>query len=175
MRRIETAEQKERKHKRNVMILSVFMLAILVFGTVGYAFSYAFIGNGSSRSSHAGTSVVIGSTTVPLINSRKTVSEINVTSFVTPGTYSRKPLYIVSTNNRIISELASTIGQYSERVQEACYGSCNKNLPIKNCTSGENIIIWKDSQTNNVYQNNSCVFIEGDMRAVDAFIYHTIK
>jgi regulator of sigma D len=54
-------------------------------------------------------------------------------------------------------------------MQEACYGSCERNLPEKNCT--ENIIIFKDSKENSVTQQDKCVFIEGDLRTVDAYIY----
>jgi hypothetical protein len=84
--------------------------------------------------------------------------------------YYSKPLYIDTENDIIYGEIASTLGRYSERVQYGCYGSCeNSSYPEKTCA--DNLIVVRQSNQNRVYQNNSCVFIDGDMQAVDAFLY----
>ena len=66
-------------------------------------------------------------------------------------------------------EISLSLGRYTGRIQEACYGKCDKDLPEKDCT--QNLIVWKDSAENKVYSQGKCVFIEGDLRAVDAFLY----
>ena len=89
------------------------------------------------------------------------------------ASYSGMPLYVVSDNNAINSEIYNILGRYASRVQSACYGPCDKDLPEKDCT--ENMIIWSDSAENRIYQEEKCVFIEGDLRTVDAFLYKILK
>jgi hypothetical protein len=33
------------------------------------------------------------------------------------------------------------------------------------------MIVWQKGAENKVYQKDNCVFIEGDMKAADAFLY----
>jgi hypothetical protein len=81
-----------------------------------------------------------------------------------------KPVYISADNSEVFQELASALNTQAERVQRACYGSCeNDDLPEKSCN--ENVIVWTKNETNRVYVKDSCVFIEGDTRAVEAFLY----
>jgi len=96
------------------------------------------------------------------------IENIPVDISLTPESYLGGNIYIESDNQGILQELASTIGSFS-RLQEACYGKCEENLPEKTCD--DNLIVWKESAENKVYQENNCVFIEGDISAADAFIY----
>jgi hypothetical protein len=83
--------------------------------------------------------------------------------------YQGKTLYLAVENPGIEAELRSTIGVFSDRIQLACYGSCELDLPEKDCSA--NLIVWTDGVGGQVTQGEGCVFIEGDLRAVDAFLY----
>jgi hypothetical protein len=173
MRKIGTEKEIERKKKRNTIIISIFMLGVLIVGTVGYGLVYNQ-GNSDNgqQNTVADNAVSIGNQLFYLSHSRTEVAEIPVTISKNIESYSNLPLYISSSNQGVIIELASTIGRYSWRVQEACFGSCEQDLPEKTCT--DNLIIWEESEFNNVYQEQNCIFIEGDTRAVDAFIYNIL-
>ena len=96
--------------------------------------------------------------------------EVNITHNI--GNYFSKVLYIDSESDAIWQEIASNLGRYAERVQLACYGECERNLPEKDCS--ENIVVWRDSIESVVYQQENCVIIEGDLMAVDAFLYRVL-
>jgi hypothetical protein len=64
------------------------------------------------------------------------------------------------------------LARYASRFQEACYGECEKDLPEKDCS--EKLIVFRESEVKKVYEEGSCVIIEGDMVAVDAFLYRVL-
>ncbi len=185
MRGIETQEEIKKKERRRARFFSIFMLLILVGSTIGFAFFYSPTGqNQKSNQGNANQedeeffqsgnawNVNIGGEIFSFANKPSEVRDIEVeTSFVI-GDYTNRPLYIDASEAAYI-EIGSTLGRYSERTQKACYDSCNNSeLPEKNCT--ENLIILESSQENKVYQNDRCIFIEGDIKAVDAFLFKTL-
>jgi hypothetical protein len=181
MRKIGSQKEAEEKRKRNTLILSVLMLLVLVGGTAGYA----FISNPGSENSNTpledndGSSiarfvgnrwiVTVDGMDLSFANSPESVANISVDTTSTITNYKGLSLYVVSDNNAINAEIASVLGNYASRVQKACYGPCEEDLPEKDCS--ENLIIWRDNPQNRVYQEENCIFIEGDLRAVDAFLY----
>ncbi len=184
MRRIETKEENERKRKRNVKILSLTMLFLMVFSTLGFAFIFNPSSNsGVNQDSGEQTQLPqdnvrktgkinfqYGGQYISLISSYEDVENITVEIDKKPEDYSGSVLYIDAKNQGILQEIAITMGRFSSRMQEACYGVCEENLPERNCTDG-NLIVWRESSEGRVYQEDMCVFIEGDMAAADAFIY----
>lgn len=183
MRKIESSEEIERKEKRRNKILTFFMLGILVLSTLGFAFFYNSSGtedsgqnndansngrprveqNGDRWSTRFGEQVLIFSTSPDI------AKNISANFSLTLSDFQSSPLYLFIKNDGIKAEIGSTLGLYTQRVQEACYGKCEDNLPEKNCSS--NLIVWKESGENRVYQEEKCIFIEGDIRAADAFLY----
>jgi hypothetical protein len=177
MRKIGNEESLAQKKKRNTLYISIFMLAVLVLGTVGYAFaSYEGTSNNGQSQQSVGAdgrfSVVFGGQTFYLTSSLEEVKNVSVNVSLTLNNYAGKPLYISSGNGAVLSETYQIFSKYSSRIQEACYGPCEKDLPEKTCS--DNLLVWKDSEENRVYQEDNCVFIEGDLRAVDAFIYKLV-
>ena len=178
MRKIGSEKDIERKKKRIVSIFAVFMLAVLIGGTVGYGFLF---NPGTTPNDNTnieeGTVINVGNQwaaniqgqTFYFSNSPESVKNISVNTSSDLYTYGGKTLYISSNNSAVINEIGLTLGRYASRIQEACYGPCSENLPEKNCS--DNLIIWQDNPLNKVYQEESCIFIEGDLRAVDAFLY----
>ena len=177
MRKIVSEEERQKHANRKKSILTILMLIILLGSTAGYAFlSYTSTdsqNNVPTQQTGAGWPFIAGGNTLYLKNSQEGVQNISVSIYNNFGSYSGKPLYIASDNSGITSEIANTLGLYTYRVQEACYGPCTRDFPEKDCS--ENLIVWKQSDENKVYQNNSCIFIEGDIRAADAFIYKILS
>ncbi|MBX4212323.1 hypothetical protein KW787_02605 [Candidatus Pacearchaeota archaeon] len=171
MRSIETREIVEKKEKRRARLISALLLLILVGSTAGYAFLSNTATNTSTpaeqnpngqwSASFEGQDLLFSSSP----NSTKDIQA----PYITINQYAGKPLYIVSDSEAISNEIASTLGRYTSRVQKACYLNCKEDLPEKDCT--ENLIIWNQSEDNKIYQQDSCIFIDGDLRAVDAFLY----
>lgn len=185
MRKIGSQKDVEEKRKRNTLILSIFMLFILVGGTAGYAFisnpSPASDTNLEDNSVDSSTARLVGNRWVinsdgkefSFANSPESVTDISVDTTATLLSYRGSPLYLVSDNAAVNSEIATTLGTYASKVQTACYGPCEEDLPEKDCS--ENLVIWRDNPENRVYQEENCIFIEGDLRAVDAFLYKVLK
>lgn len=177
MRKIGSEHDKEKKRKRNNLILSIFLLLILVGGTAGYAFitnpsSTPPAENPSGQQSGGRWTVPVDNQPLSFTHSPEEVHDVPVDLSLSRSSYLGNSLYLTSSNPSINSEIASTLGIYASRVQPACYGACDEDLPEKNCA--DYLIVWKDSTENKVYQQQNCVFIEGDMRAVDAFLYRVL-
>lgn len=183
MRRLETKEEQEKGQKRRSRMFGMFMLLIMVLSTVGYAF-VTFQENRSSTNSadsqlqeqDANSRWILDyqGQKLSLSSSKESVKNISVASFLTINNYIGNPVYIdYGNNSAVLYELSLNLGNYADRVIPACYGKCELNLPEKNCT--DYLIVYNQSNKNRVYQQENCVFIEGDIRAADAFIYTTFK
>ncbi len=181
MRRIGSEHEIEARRKRNAKIIGLFILFVLVIGTVGYGFfsnpansqgevpTDSGVENGQVMGVNGRWIANVNGQTLYFTESPASTENISVILSSDIAAFAAQPLYISSDNTAVINEIATTLGRYTGRLQQACYGTCEKDLPEKNCT--ENLIVWKDSSTNRVYQQDKCIFIEGDLRAVDAFLY----
>ncbi len=175
MQKIKTREEIEKTRVRNSRIATIVMLGLLVVSTLGYAF---LSGTGSNSSSPASNpaqnqngfyNLNIGGQQFSFRNSPESAKVVPVNISMTLSDYNKKPLFVVSDSDLIDSEITSTLGQYTERMQKACYGKCELDLPEKSCL--DNLIVVNSSAPRGVYQNQSCIFVNGDMLSVDAFLY----
>jgi len=181
MRKIISAEEREKQTKRRIRILSIFMLVIMGVSSIGYAFlSGDQPGGGEGKNTDSKVKDMGGfwlyeenNEQFSFRTSPENAKNVSVNVYFTIENFYNRPLYIVSDNEAIGYEISSNLGRYSSKVQSACYGPCEKNLPEKNCT--DNMIVWKDSAENKVYQMESCIFIEGDISSADAFLYKMFK
>lgn len=175
MRRLDSEKEREEKRKRTITIISLILLGIMVISSAGFAFM-------SSNESPEESQIDPNGRWVKEVNGKKMsfqyapeeVQNISVSPFVKKAqTYVNQPIYVSIKNDLISREIASTLGLFASRMQRVCYGECTENLPEKNCSeeSNEKVIIWIDSEKQDVSETNGCVFIEGDMRSVDAFLY----
>jgi len=176
IRKIETAEEIERKRKRNNLILSIIMILILVFSTAGY-FSLredtSTSSGGSDNVQNVGDAWIItyGDQTIRVSSSPESAQNTSILSLKTIDYYSGKTVYVASDSDAGFYEIASTVGRYTGRMQQACYGECEKNLPEKNCDDTMIVIRTNLTEKGRIYEEDNCVFIEGGLDAVDAFIY----
>jgi len=175
MRRIETPEQIDRRKKRNARIGSIIMLLILVVSSLGYAFmssdSESNTGGGSGKAYGVGDrwAIDMNGGTIYFAYPPENLTDIIVDTNLSLQDYYQKPLYISSDSALVGSEVSYSLGKYVERVQSACYGNCSLDYPDKDCDS--NLIVFKESNQSRVFQKQNCIFVDGDLRAVDAFLY----
>lgn len=189
LKKIETQEDRDRKAKRNKIIISVVMVLLIGLSSLGYAI---MSNNGSS--SNGNSDVIqygglqfqkyngVWATTIsnkPIyFNSLPTeMQNVSISGNYSLGDYYQKVVYIVNLNSAANS-LYSTLnpGTFSLRIQEACLSKedCkNKDLPIKNCTN-DYIFVFSATNSNltSVYKEDNCVFISGDLfKGVDRLLY----
>jgi hypothetical protein len=168
MRKIENKSDLEKKQSRRNMWLSLFMLALLLFSSAGYAFISG--DKTSSKTNNLDSNqILVGQTVVALSNSRLQTQNVSININKDLSDFLART-YVDDGSEIVPYEIMATIGQVSEKIQPACYGNCSRNLPEKTCN--DLIIVWnKTSDENKVTQNQNCIFIDGDQRAVDAFLY----
>ena len=180
LRKIPTEEEKrkeERRKKRNMIILSVLLIGILVFSTAGGFFSGIGDESGNGADGSAEGVQQVGDEWVLNANGQvfrfgSSPEDARNVSIQIKSSFSDlygKTLYVASENDAAYYQIYMNLGNYLERVQQVCYGNCTKNLPEKNCST--TMIVFKQSSEDKIYQEEGCVFIDGNLRTVDAFIY----
>ena len=184
IRKLETKEESERKSKRNTLILSILMIGILLFSTAGY-FSLGddTTAANSKNVENIGDSWILRyqGQTFRVTNSPEDGQNVSILTGANIEKYSGKTVYVSTENDAQFYEIYSTLGAYTGRMQQACYGACDKNLPEKNCTDTMIVVrSLNDSSSlktgqGKIYEGNNCVFIEGGMTAVDAFLYKIFR
>jgi hypothetical protein len=173
LRKIESQAELDRKSTRRTRILTTVMLLILIGSTFGAYFGFREQDNTESNSGiqNLGNEWAINFNGEQLLFS----SPPNVTKDAIFSisydlqSYYQQPIYVSSENRAFSYEIGSTLGRYSSRIQEACYGNCTEDLPEKTCD--ELLIVVRENNENKITQNDNCVFIDGDIKTVDAFLY----
>jgi len=183
MKRIQTAEMKDRKSRRNNIILGIILIALLVIAPIGYSLM-----NNSEKSNSKVKEVGLdfykeGGLWKTIIDGQvfgfqylpSEVVNVSVGGFYSLGDYASQPLYFVNVNEAA-PEILNNLQRYVMRYQEACLNEslCGEDLPLKDCSS--NVIIYNEGNDTKVYKNESCVYLVGDATmAADAFIYKILN
>jgi len=182
MRSLVGREEHENKQKKKGKALLIFMLGILVLSSVGYAFLSGPGGDegsqdvsndnldGINQDIDGRWSAQYGNQELKFVYAPDYVKDVEVNISSGINDYYQQIVYVASDYEVVSDEITSTLGLYTSQIKPGCYGSCEKNLPEKNCSSL--LIVWNQSASENkVYQDEKCVFIDGDLRSVDAFLY----
>jgi len=188
MDKIKTKEDVERGQKKLKILVGGFLVFLMVFSTAGYAIFLGGYGGGKTGTSnqdsdgnlvqngliHNGQYWVLdtGNSQFYFVNHLDSVKDIPVDINLNANSYIGSPLFLVDLDSTGLSIVSTNLGRYASRVQTSCYGPCEEDLPEKNCT--ENLIIYRETEEKRVYQEDKCVFIEGDIGSVDAFLYKTL-
>ena len=176
MRHLETQTQREEREKKRGRFIGYFLLAIMVVSTAGYALlSYASTTPAPSTApdAYGRSPISVNGQTLYLTYPSKDLINISITINTSLRDYVGNPLYVSTENPTILYEISSTLGKFVSKMQEACYGPCTKNLPEKNCT--QPVIIVNESEELKVSQEDQCIFIQGDLRSADAFLYRILS
>jgi len=187
MRQIISKEEKDKKAKRNHLIMGLILIVVMALGTVGYAFSERSSGGSSSKIKYNGIEFVktdnywnfnLQGQNFVTEYSPEEVKNISFSSNLLLQNYAGNPFYISSDFTAPSAEIARNLNPFVLRVQNACLpeDNCIGNLPNKNC-SFDNIIVIKEpkNETEKIYQEENCVFIvsslENQTRYADAFLF----
>jgi len=177
-------DEKEKKEKRDRIVIGSVLIAILVFSTAGFAFfSVINLDKGEEREYNGIKFVVRGDGLWHfLINGQEfstaynpeQTKNISIEGEINLQNYYKKPLYFShDSDEQGVSEIVRNIERYAERVQLACIEQCEENLPVKSCE--DNVIIIKAGNETLIKQENNCIYILGEqnelIRAGDAFIF----
>jgi len=189
MKAIESKEAKEKRAKRNQLIVAVVMAAILLVSSLGYSF-YSKEDTDTKRVKYGNTIFLLNEngfwqTTINELDftTRFNPSElenISIPLFISSNSYLNKPLYLVSESaqeKEAVTELARSLGYFSSRMQPSCVEGRQcliEDLPVKNCS--DNIIILTEKNKTKIWKEDNCVFIESEdlVRAADAFIFKVL-
>lgn len=179
MERIKTAKMREKKDRKNNIILGGVLIALLVIAPLGYSL---MSGEGSDNSkvkergyefykTNLGWTTVIDGQQFGFRYLPSEVSEVSVEGIHDLGSYVNQPIYFVNFNDAAL-EILNNIQGYILRYQEACLEEegCKEGLPVKDCSG--NMIVYEEGDDTKVYKNESCVYLVGDaVMAADAFLY----
>ena len=179
MQKIMSQKEIEIKQKRNKRALGIFFIVLLVLSTAGFALTgISNSNNNAGTQSNEGQfngqywTYNLGGQEYYFSNNLDEINFESVEISRQISSYYGKSLYIDAENPEVLREVANNLGRLASRFQEACYGECERDLPEKDCS--EKLIVWKNSGENKVYEEQNCVFIEGDLNAVDAFLYRVL-
>lgn len=177
MKKIKSQEERDAEDKRNRLIIGIVMIGLIVLSTLGFAVSN-FSGSTSSNTNQDvyfdGSNWIysVGSTEYKFKNSVDEVSDVVLNFNKNLGDYAGQELYVDSLDSASLIDISQTLGRFSGRLQEACYGNCERDLPERDCSV--NLIVVKESSVKRVYQEDNCIFIEGGIESTDAFLFRIL-
>lgn len=186
IRRIETQADIEKRETRKKLIIGIILVGVMILSTAGFA----FLNNPSTDSTlitenYNGYEFFLNNNGLWQTQIQGQPFQFqfspNETSTVDLqgidfSFYSGKPLYFISENPEASDEIVSNIGRFLPRAQNACLQgqNCTEDLPEKNCTL-DNIIIIKESNESSLIREDNCIFIQGPyadlVKWSDAFLY----
>lgn len=192
MKKLTTKKEELRREKKRNFIITT-LLAIILLMSIG---GYSFIGKNSS--SNTENSIIYNGLNfynsndywisnknkfrIVLKNNPKELENIIIPDSIKKiENYYGRPLYIYSQDLNAKQEIFNNLNPENnivQRIQETCIKeeACEKDLPIKDCSN--NIIILKKSKNPKIYQQENCVYIEGNSTELtkmsDKFILYLI-
>lgn len=186
MRRIASKEEKDKKDSRNRVIIGLILVALMVFGTAGYAF-YSKTDNTIEKKTEGGVEFISNGAGmwefevqgVKFLTQYTLEDTRNVSVFVfkTITDYSQRPLFFLD-SGVAREELTRNLRSVVPRIQDGCIKDyedrCEENAPIKEC-SIDNVLIIEDSEEIKISQEENCILIQApydeQLRVADAFLF----
>jgi len=194
MRKIISKEEKDKKTRRNQLLIGGILILIMLFGYGAISLNNKEDTTEEDRIKYNGIDFIkdnsgywnfaIQGQQFIIINNPENISKINFLSTLNLNYYSNKPLYFVGDIGEGSSEISRNLAnRFVLRIQQACLEEkeCKGNFPIKNCSS-DNMIIFKEISNNEtennvtetMYQEENCVFIfskyENQSKYADKFL-----
>jgi len=189
MKKIISKGEKDRKIKRNQLLIGLVLIVLMVLSTLGFALTGRANNEDSDKIEYQGVvfirdsgfwfSEIKGKNYMTTYNAKE-VENFSFPSYLTVENYRNKPLYFVGDLGDSTSEIARNLNDIALRMQSACLSeiNCSENLPVKNC-SDDNIIIMREpseDEEESIFQEENCVFIIGSYqnqtKMADAFLFH---
>ena len=174
MRKITTKHTSKKKDRIKQLMVGGVLIGLMFLSVLGYAF------RGQEDESEGSEKVIYRG--VEFFNQNgiwvaqknnyqftfkynpNQIQEINTKELKYLNNYLQKPLYILSENEEVTSEIYRNLfyqNQIVQRVQFACLNKkdCEEDLPVKTCEN--NFIIVEENEIIDIVQQENCVFIRG--------------
>ncbi len=168
------------KSKRK-LFLSLFIVFIMVSSTLGFIYGFGQGGNGVSSSKkyngYTFTQTQSGwSTYIPRLNSYQSFNYLpNEVENIGSVNIESDFVYIVDNGNIEYSNRLKNILTYSGIVSQTASFDKDSTLPLVDCTSNFPVIVLnKESQTTEVYKENNCIFVNGNLNKGVDFLAYTV-
>ncbi len=167
MKRLVSKGERERKAKRNQIIVGIVLVFLMVLSVLGFALQ----GNSGNQEEDK---IVYNGFEFKYIDGfwrignfafRYNPEQVPEIGFgLRDATfYQGLPAYIYSENGETEIEIKMNLELIAERVQRACIDEqgieCSEEFPVKTCE--DNFIIIKEGNNTRIIQDNNCVYIEG--------------
>src|SRR3989344_2176004 len=182
MNKIRSLDEIARGEQRRKKIGGIVIITLLLLSTIGFALSIVGFGSNNSTPGDVQGFSFNGQYWVYTAGSQKYyftnhVNEVNL-SLVninkTLTSFSNKQIYVDAINNIELQELYNGLGTHATKINEACYGKCTRDLPEKSCLSIEPLIVIRQNEIESVTEQDNCIFIEGNLKTIDAFLYKVL-
>ena len=181
MKKIITQEEKDRKNKRNQIIVGVTLVSLIILSSLGYAIMSRSEDTTILKEKYAGLTFqnINGYWTTFVAQKQlyfnklpEEVLNVSIEGQYSATDYAGQTIYLVNSNPATVT-LTDFLSTLALRIQEACLEGqecINSELPVKTCE--DNMFVFKESNETKVYKTQNCVFIEGNhYDAVDRLIY----
>ena len=180
MKKILTREERDKKVKRNQLIIGGILIFLMIFSTVGYALTEDDEDE-SQKIEHRGIDFlwedgfwrfsIQGYDFATRYNPQE-VGDIYIENYIGLQDYSGRELYFVGDPD---FELKRNLNSFVLRINDACLDeNCTADLPVKNC-SEDNVIVFRESEKEKFFQEDNCVFIEASLmnqtKYADAYLF----
>ena len=190
IRRLTSKEEERKKAKKNQLIIGVALVGLMVLSTFGIIVNSFGEEENTEEINYNGYvfeessgiySISLGDSDFYFRSNPLELKNIDYSSNYSKLIidYLSQSIYIDSTDQTIYAELYQNLFPFAQKIQPACINesTCpSANYPIKDCQ--ENIIIIRESENNNSYQEENCIFIEGKkenlIKLTDKFIFKLI-
>ena len=188
MRKISSKYEEEKKRKKNTLIIGIILIFVMlasVFGIIVNSFGSKNTKskieyNGYEFENQNGLWITSKANFIwGFVYSPYEVENISTNSMIKSfALYQNSPLYVLSDDKDSEVEIYRNFAQVAERMQTACLNDekCEGNFPVKTCS--DNFIIIKESETQEIKQQENCVYIQGKkedlVKLTDAFLYKSI-
>ena len=182
MRRLISREEREKKRKRNQVVVGIILVFLMFASTIGYAVQ----GNlGNPQGITGNSNITYNGAEFSYINGfwvyRNLVFRLN--PYETPnigsglksvGEYQGKLVYVQSEDVNSETEIYVNLGPIAS-IQKGCLEgtTCAEGIPVKTCA--DNFIIIRESTEEKITQSENCVYIEGRkddlIKLTDEFLF----
>ena len=179
MQKIISRQEKAKKTRKNQFIIGILLIALMVFSTLGFAFSGKTDDSNSEEVDYQEIKFTKQDTGYWSFNiegydfttkyNPKEVEDIPFFSYSTLQDYAGKPLYFVGNYPEPALEIGRNLNAFVSRTNNACLEGeeCSGDYPIKNCT--DNILIireidYESDSKESVYQEENCLIITASLQ-----------
>jgi len=187
IRKIVSREEREKKEKRNKIVIGLILVGIMVLSTAGFAFFQIRGGtrNEIDKIEYKGIKFFllednlwhffVDNEEFAVFFNPQEIENISIsTTSLSLGNFFGKRVYFSYESDREgINEISRNLGRFFKGMQLACLEKCEEDLPLKNCS--DNIIIIKEANESLIKQEENCVYVLGKkeelVKMSDGFIF----